>query len=108
MPEREEGPGPVLELVEELVGRWTWRYIDARDDLVLAGNDIFTTMEEARESATTAYPDVSSVKVRQRGQGDGAGALAAEVEVRREAIRLLLVLGVVTVAGLAWRRLRQR
>ena len=108
MPEREEGPGPVLELVEELVGRWTWRYIDARDDLVLAGNDIFTTMEEARESATTAYPDVSSVEVRQRGQVDGAGALAAEVEVRREAIRLLLVLGVVTVAGLAWRRLRRR
>ncbi len=108
MPEREEAPGAALELVEELVGRWTWRYIDARDDLVLAGNDIFTTMEEARESATTAYPDVSSVKVRQRGQVDGAGARAAEVEVRREAIRLLSVLAVVTVAGLAWRRLRRR
>jgi hypothetical protein len=108
VPEREGAPGAALELVEELVGRWTWRYVDARDDLVLAGNDIFSTMEEARESATTAYPDVSSVKVRQRGQVDGAGTLAAEVEVRREAIRLLLVLGVVTVAGLALRRLRQR
>lgn len=107
MPEREEAPGAALELVEELVGRWTWRYIDPGDDLVLAGNDIFTTMEEARESATTAYPDVSSVKVRQRGQVDGAGALAAEVDVRREAIRLLSVLGVVTLAGLAWRRLRR-
>jgi hypothetical protein len=107
VPEREEAPGAALELVEELVGRWTWRYIDGRDDLVLAGNDIFPTMEEARESATTAYPDVSSVKVRQL-QVDGEGALAAEVEVRREAIRLLLVLGVVTLAGLAWRRLRRR
>jgi hypothetical protein len=107
VPERDEAPGPALELVEELVGRWTWRYIDPGDDLVLAGNDIFTTMEEARESATTAYPDVSSIKVRQRGQADGAGALAAEVEVRREAIRLLLVLGVVLVA-LAWRRFIQR
>jgi hypothetical protein len=101
----ERGPEAALELVEESTGRWVWRYVDPGEELVLDSNDTFGSRDEAEASATIAYPDVDLVRV--RPLPPPAKGTSSGIDARREAVRLVALVGIAAMAAVAWRRLRR-
>lgn len=96
---------PGLEVVQQSRERWVWRYVDHARNQVLAGNDIFSSEEEAVHSATAAYPDIDNISITARQTG---GAVALEVDRGAEARRLALVVGGAVAGALLLRALRGR
>ena len=97
---------PGLEVVQQSLERWGWRYVDHARGQVLTGNDTFSSEEEAVHSATAAYPDIDNISI--AAQREPARPGAREVDAGAEARRLAWVAGTALAGALVLRVLRRR
>ena len=97
------GPAEVVRIVRD-GGRWHWDYVNTKADFSLRSNDDFSSLEDARRSASTAYPHLEP------GVVDFDAVATERPAIRRgeEARRLAVVAGAgAVVAALAWLRSRR-